>query len=328
VDAIVTVLLVVFALLWVVATLSQRDARWAPIGGLPRSARLIKGSAGLIALGLVLLGCQVAFSDGARPNLVSLPIGTIPLKLGLIALGVGLLVGLAGGSARYRFAVILGLIGAGFALIAFLFLPFTGPPGRPPALLINRLDLILAVATWALAIAIGAREVRKAPSPPRDGILGAVAALAILGSVALVAPPFLSFGQQGGGLHLMDVPITYVGDDLVAIRDEHFLVRYAEDFASDSVPLTPDQSALLASHHALALPIANTNNIYLLWMADACQHHQELDVSGSSDHLDVRIDPGPVPSGPCDRTARGVTIRLDMFDDVTHTTVDISRADE
>jgi hypothetical protein len=321
----VTVILVAFALLWTIATLMQRDARWAPVGGVLRAARRTNASAGLVALGLALLACQVAFTDGTRPNLISLPIGMVPLELGLAALGIGLLVGIAAGSPRYRFAVILGLIGAGFVVAAFMTIPFTGPPGRSSATS-PRLDLILALATWIVAIGIGTWEVRKGPTAPRDAILGGFAGVAILGCVAVIAPFFLSLGQTGG-FQLISVSLSSVGTAGVTIHDETYLVRSAEAFAPGSVALTSDESGELASHHALALAIPNTNDIYVFWTTGACRQ-TELEVTGTSNHLVVRVDPGPMASGPCEVPDSAITLRLAMLDDVTDTTVDISRADE
>lgn len=118
----------------------------------------MRWSARLVALGLVLLAAQVAFSDGAQPNIVSLPIGMWPLALGSPALIGGLLVGLLGGTARYRLAALAALLGTFFAGFGLLFLTTSGSST------INDIALMLAVVSWAGAIAIGISALRRAPS--------------------------------------------------------------------------------------------------------------------------------------------------------------------
>ena len=143
---------------------SRRGLQSVPRALMERRRRLMRWSAILVALGLVLLACQVAFSDGASPNLISLPIGIWPLEIGLIVLFVGLFIGLAGGTELYRFGAILGILGMAFLLYG-LTATFTGlavGPGvrQPPLFTITEVDLALAAISWLGAAAIAVTEVR------------------------------------------------------------------------------------------------------------------------------------------------------------------------
>ena len=163
-PVVLTVVLFVFASLVVLAARRLPNPSPARVGWAAQQARLMRSSAALIVLGFVLLGLQVGFGDGARPNLVSLPIGTVALKLGLIALGLGMLVGVAGGSRRYRLAVILGVLGLALGLLGFGPWTLTGPSGQRPSVTINDVDFILAATSLAVAMALGIDELRQPES--------------------------------------------------------------------------------------------------------------------------------------------------------------------
>jgi hypothetical protein len=101
-------------------------------------------SALLTVLGLVLVVVQVAFSDGARPNVVSLPIGMVPITIAMILLLVGPFIGLATGNARFRLASALALAGSATFAAGVMLL---GGDGRPL--------MLVGTALWLLAIVLG-----------------------------------------------------------------------------------------------------------------------------------------------------------------------------
>jgi hypothetical protein len=69
------------------------------------------------------MASQVAFSDGARPNLLSLPIGMMPVTLGVLLLPVGLLLGVIHGNPRFRAGTIC-ILGAALLLFMAIQTPF------------------------------------------------------------------------------------------------------------------------------------------------------------------------------------------------------------
>jgi hypothetical protein len=178
---------------------------------------MMRSSASLVVLGLVLLGCQVAFSDGAEPHLVALPIGMWPANVGLLSLGIGLFLGLLGGTARYRSAVALALLGTFLAAFAVLFLSFTNPSAPAPVITVNDVAFLLALVTWAVAIYVGFTALRSQPRP-RDLRYGRAVRALVIGPVlaAVLAgcggPPGTLFratlSDLGGGYPL---PVT-LGD--------------------------------------------------------------------------------------------------------------------
>jgi hypothetical protein len=100
-------------------------------------------SAGLIVSGLVLFAIQILFSDGTRPNLISLPIGMVPLTAGLFALALGIGVGMIRGTALYRWAMIAATLGT---LLFFYVLLSLFPLWAMFA---------AAVALWVFALVLG-----------------------------------------------------------------------------------------------------------------------------------------------------------------------------
>jgi hypothetical protein len=127
-----------------------------------RRATAMRLSAGLVLLGGLLLGAQVAFSDQAVPVIVSLPIGIWPLECGMLALVVGLVLGLVGGTLRYRLAAAAGCLGTASAGFGFLFM-YSGVPGTTlPVFTVNDVALVAAALLWAVSIAIGINELRRA----------------------------------------------------------------------------------------------------------------------------------------------------------------------
>ncbi|HEX5240121.1 MAG TPA: hypothetical protein VFW20_03900 [Candidatus Limnocylindrales bacterium] len=163
----VTAVLVVIDVLAVVLVARHRGRPVADFGDAAREARFMRTASALVALSLVSFGFQVAFSDGATPIVTSLPIGILPLQLGLILAGLGFLIGVAGGSSRYRLAVIIGVIGSGLIVLTFLDQPFTGPPGTAGSITLLEVDLALAVVACLLAIGIAIDELRK-PMPQAE----------------------------------------------------------------------------------------------------------------------------------------------------------------
>jgi len=129
-------------------------------------------SAGLVLLGGVLLGAQVAFSDGAVPVIVSLPIGIWPLEVGMPALVVGLVLGLVRGTLRYRLAAAAGCLGTVSAAFGLLLMHSGVPVTTPPAFTVNDVALVAAAVLWTAAIAIGIdelrRDTRRSATAPHD----------------------------------------------------------------------------------------------------------------------------------------------------------------
>ena len=121
---------------------------------------MMRWSAGLVTVGLVLLVLQVSFSDGAVPIIVSLPIGIWPLVGGLASVGAGLLLGLVGGTPRYRAAALLALLGTFLAAFGLLFIHSRNPSAPAPAFTVNDGALVLAAVAWGSAIAIGLNALR------------------------------------------------------------------------------------------------------------------------------------------------------------------------
>jgi hypothetical protein len=132
---------------------------------------MMRWSASLVILGLLLVGCQVAFSDGAEPRLVALPIGMWPVTGGLLSLGVGLFLGLLRGTLRYRAAAALAVLGTFLAAYAFLFVHSRDATASAPLLTENVIALMAALVTWAVAIFLGFTALRRQPQP-RDIRLG------------------------------------------------------------------------------------------------------------------------------------------------------------
>lgn len=133
---------------------------------------VMRASALLVVLGILLIGFQVGFSDGTEPNILPLAIGMWPVTAGLAALLAGLCVGLAGGTMRYRLAVMLGMVGTLSAAFGLLLIYSRDPSVPPPILTINDAALILGGLLWLLAIGLGVSELRHAggrvTAPTRD----------------------------------------------------------------------------------------------------------------------------------------------------------------
>jgi hypothetical protein len=126
----------------------------------------MRASAAFVLVGLLLLVAQVAFSDGATPRLVALPIGMLPVTLGGSLLLVGLVLGLFLGNGSYRGAVALGFVGTLLFLSGLLFLGFGGGYVKhPPLLRSNEVAVILGLLVWVVALVLGARALRASSRP-------------------------------------------------------------------------------------------------------------------------------------------------------------------
>ena len=119
----------------------------------------MRASAGLVVVGLLAVLFQVAFSEGAEPHITGLPIGVVPITMGVILVPIGLLLGLVHGNARYRTAVVLAVLGT--ALVAFPLLFVTsGAPGRRPAFSLNEIAFWGGLLLWLGALVVGAMALR------------------------------------------------------------------------------------------------------------------------------------------------------------------------
>jgi hypothetical protein len=168
-PAFLMVALIVGVVLLLAVSTRAREPHSQPAGARERSAKVMQISAALVALGILLLIVQVAFSDGARPNLVSLPIGIFPLQLGVIALLLGLCMGVARGTPRYRAAMAIGVFGCALVFLGFLPWCMTcAPSTSPPTISLNQIYWLGAAASWAIAVVLGWDALRRSARPSRD----------------------------------------------------------------------------------------------------------------------------------------------------------------
>jgi hypothetical protein len=169
-----TVALVAFTVLVALVGWRRPETPPMPAGVLERERRSIRRSAPLVALGMLLVGVQAGAGYltglGFRP-----PVGIVPLQVGLLIGVPGLLVGVAGGTARYRVAACLVFLGVCFAALIVLSFSPTAPPGASSTgITIVEIDLLLAALTWLVAFAMGASEFRSAARAPEAQAGGSV----------------------------------------------------------------------------------------------------------------------------------------------------------
>jgi hypothetical protein len=108
------------------------------------------------------------------------------------------------------------------------------------------------------------------------------------------------------------------------------MVRDLTDFVVgvDAVPdfkMTSDEYRQYSDRNMIALPVANSDDIYVLWSTGVCQPSQIVTFTGAAADLHLDIDEGPISTSPCDLMGTGIAIRLHLSVPVDLTTVTYSR---
>lgn len=122
-------------------------------------------SGALVLLGILLFGFQVGFSDGVVPRIAPLPIGVLPLQIGAVALLLGLVWGLITGSAEYRVAIGLAILGTAFIFFGITLVTTGGfsPDVSTDEMTLsgNEMAVLLGGLMWLVAVVIGAHALGR-----------------------------------------------------------------------------------------------------------------------------------------------------------------------
>jgi hypothetical protein len=121
----------------------------------------VRGSAAIVALGLVLLGAVVLLNGtGLVPNRILIVLAWASP----ISIFGGLLIGIVLGTRRYRIAVALALLGTGLLIFGVMFVT-TGGPGAisGPTVRPQEVAFWSGTGLWIVALVIGAAALRAGP---------------------------------------------------------------------------------------------------------------------------------------------------------------------
>lgn len=126
----------------------------------------MKMSAGFALVGFLFLALQLIWAPG---DYVPMALVFVPLMAGVLSLVASVALGVARGSALYRLAVLVGLLGV-VAIVAAMILPLDrGVAGPRPSPTNSEIVLVLGIALSVLSATTGAIAITRSGGTRASG---------------------------------------------------------------------------------------------------------------------------------------------------------------